>query len=66
MLEHNETGQGLASSSWERMLKIGKESGKSEWLDSLSVATSLLGRLNGNKLTHRYSAAEKDLNFFVQ
>ena len=36
MLEHNETGQGLASSSWERMLKIGKESGKSEWPDSLT------------------------------
>jgi hypothetical protein len=36
MLEHNETGQGLASSSWERMLKIGKASGKSEWTDSLT------------------------------
>jgi len=40
MLKHNETGQGLASSSWERMLKIGKESGKSEWQDSLSLTTS--------------------------
>ena len=28
------------------MLKIGKESGKSEWPDSLSSATSLLDRLN--------------------
>ena len=59
MLEQNETNQGLASSSWERMLKIGKESGKSEWPDSLSAATSLLDRLNGNRLTRRYSAASR-------
>ena len=40
LVEQNETGQGPASSSWKRMLKIGEESGKSEWQDSLSAATS--------------------------
>jgi hypothetical protein len=48
------------------MLKIEKESGKSEWQYSLSAAASLLDRLNGDRLGLRYSAAEKDLNFFVQ
>ena len=38
LAEQNETGQGPAS--WKRMLKIGEESGKSEWQDSLSVTTS--------------------------
>jgi len=41
------------------MLKIGKESGKSEWPDSLSAATSLLDRLNENRLKRRYSAASQ-------
>ena len=40
LVEQSETGQGLASSGWMLMLKIGKESGKSEWQDSLSVTTS--------------------------
>ncbi len=64
LVEQNERGQGPAN--WRRMLKIGEESGKSEWQDSLSAATSLLDRLNRDKLKRRYSAAEKDLNFFVQ
>ena len=66
ILEQNEASQGLTSPCCGGMLKIGKESGKSEWPDSLSAASSLLDRLNGNRLTRRYSAAEKDLNFFVQ